>query len=414
VLRLFPESVARARSHATRFPRPYWFLLAGEAVQSIGFGIAVPYMTLYLTGPVGITATQTGVMMLVWALVSLAGQPLGGVLADRIGRRPVMIGGLAGAGVSAAGLALVSTFSQVIVVTVAWGLFNSVFEPAAGAYVADVVEPGLRTEAFGLWRVMANAGFAVGPPVGALVIWLSSMRTAYLFTGVAILVFLVIAFRALPETRPEPGAGEPPARFREALRDRVLVVLALGTAVATFTYAYFEEALPVFLHEERGLAVVTWGLVLGINPILVTIFQYPIARWAARRSSRLVLAAGAVLQGAALLLLLPFTSIAALVVAVVVLAAGEMLIAPVSSAVAAEIAPERLRGSYQGVINLAWEGAWGPAALMGLWLVGRGQGEVFLALALPIGGLAALLYLMLPGGRLQREPAMVAVEPMRP
>jgi MFS family permease len=414
VIRFFPESVARARSHAARFPRPYWFLLAGEAVQSLGFGIAVPYMTLYLTGPVGITATQTGVMMLIWALVSLAGQPLGGVLADRIGRRPVMIGGLAGAGVSAAGLAFVSSFSQVIVVTVAWGLFNSVFEPAAGAYVADVVEPGLRTEAFGLWRVMANAGFAVGPPVGALVIWLSSMRTAYLLTGVAILVFLVIAFRALPETRPEPGAGEPPARFREALRDRVLVVLALGTAVATFTYAYFEEALPVFLHEERGLAVVTWGLVLGINPILVTVFQYPIARWAARRSSRMVLAAGAVLQGAALLLLLPFTSIGALVVAVVVLAAGEMLIAPVSSAVAAEIAPERLRGSYQGVINLAWEGAWGPAALIGLWLVGRGQGEIFLALALPIGGFAALLYLMLPGGRLQREPVVAAIEPVRP
>jgi MFS family permease len=414
VPRLFPESVARARSHAARFPRPYWFLLAGEAVQSIGFGIAVPYMTLYLTGPVGITATQTGVMMLIWALVSLAGQPLGGVLADRIGRRPVMIGGLAGAGVSAAGLAFVSSFSQVIVVTVAWGLFNSVFEPAAGAYVADVVEPGLRTEAFGLWRVMANAGFAVGPPVGALVIWLSSMRTAYLFTGVAILVFLVIAFRALPETRPDPEAGEPPARFREALRDRVLVVLALGTAVATFTYAYFEEALPVFLHEERGLAVVTWGLILGINPILVTIFQYPISRWAARRSSRLVLAFGALLQGAALLLLLPFTSLGALAVAVVVLAAGEMLIAPVSSAVAAEIAPARLRGSYQGVINLAWEGAWGPAALIGLWLVGRGQGEVFLALALPIGGLAALLYLLLPGGRLQREPAIVAVEPTRP
>jgi predicted MFS family arabinose efflux permease len=246
------------------------------------------------------------------------------------------------------------------------------------------------------------------------VIWLSSMRMAYLFTGVAILVFLVIAFRALPETRPDPEAGEPPARFREALRDRVLVVLALGTAVATFTYAYFEEALPVFLHEERGLAVVTWGLILGINPILVTIFQYPISRWAARRSSRLVLAFGALLQGAALLLLLPFTGVGALVVAVFVLAAGEMLIAPVSSAVAAEIAPTRLRGSYQGVINLAWEGAWGPAALVGLWLVGRGQGEVFLALALPIGGLAALLYLMLPGGRLQREPAIVAVEPTRP
>jgi MFS family permease len=414
VTRLFPESVARARSHAARFPRPYWFLLAGEAVQSVGFGIAVPYMTLYLTGPVGITASQTGVMMLVWTTVSLAGQPLGGVLADRLGRRPVMIGGLAGAGVSAAGLAVVSSFWQVIVVTVAWGTFNSIFEPAAGAYVADVVEPGLRTEAFGLWHVMANAGFAVGPPIGALVIWLTSMRTTYLLAGLAILGYLVIAFRSLPESRPETGAEESPARFREALRDRLLLILAIGTATATFSYAFFEEALPVFLHEERGLAVVTWGLILGINPILVTLLQYPISRWAARRSSRGVLAVGAVLQGTALAVLLPFTSIGALAVAVVILTAGEMLIAPVSSAVSAELAPARLRGSYQGVINLAWEGAWGPTALVGLWLVGRGQGEVFLTLALPVGVFAALLFFLLPSGRLQREPTIVSVEPMHP
>jgi MFS family permease len=388
-------------------------MLAGEAVQSLGFGIAVPYMTLYLTGPVGITAMQTGVMMLVWTTVSLAGQPLGGVLADRIGRRPIMLGGLAGAGVSAAGLAFVTSFWQVIVVTVAWGTFNSIFEPAAGAYVADVVEPGLRTEAYGLWHVMANAGFAVGPPVGALVIWLTSMRTTYLLAGLAILGYLVIAFKALPESRPEHLDEESPARFREALRDRLLLILAIGTAAATFSFAFFEEALPVFLHEERGLAVITWGLVLGINPILVTLFQYPISRWAARRSSRSVLAAGAVLQGSALALLLPFSSIGALLVAVVVLTSGEMLIAPVSSAVSAELAPERLRGSYQGVINLAWEGAWGPTALIGLWLVGRGQGEILLALALPVGISAALLFFLLPRGKLQREPGMVSVEPMR-
>jgi hypothetical protein len=53
VIRLFPESVARARSHAARFPRPYWFLLAGEAVQSVGFGIAVPYFRSTSPGPSG-------------------------------------------------------------------------------------------------------------------------------------------------------------------------------------------------------------------------------------------------------------------------------------------------------------------------------------------------------------------------
>ena len=139
----------------------------------------------------------------------------------------------------------------------------------------------------------------------------------------------------------------------------------------------------------------------------MTIFQYPISRWASRRSSRGVLAAGAVLQGTALAILLPFESIGALLVAVVVLTAGEMLIAPVASAVSAELAPERLRGSYQGVINLAWEGAWGPTALIGLWLVGRGEGEIFLALALPVGIFAALLFFLLPPGSCNASRAPV-------
>jgi MFS family permease len=412
--RFFPQSVARARSHAERFPRGFWILLAGEGVQSVGFGVAVPYFALYLTQTVGITAAQTGLATLVWALVSLAAQPLGGLLADRIGRRPVMLVGLGGAGLSAAGFSLATGFWDVVALTVAWGLFNNVFEPAAAAYVTDVTEPGLRTEAFGLWRVVANGGFAIGPPLGALIIWLSSLRIAYVVAGVAILAYLTIAWRGLRESRPELSEDEPPPRFREALRDRLLVVLATGTAMATLTYAFFEDALPVFLHEERGLGIVAWGLLLGINPLLVTVLQYPISRWAGRRSSRATLALGAVIQGAALTLLVPFEAIGVLIVAVVVLTFGEMLIAPVSAAVAAEIAPERLRGSYQGVINLAWEGAWGPSALVGLWLVGRGQGELFLALALPLGGLAALLFLALPGGRLQREPALASAEPVRP
>jgi MFS family permease len=414
VIRLFPESAARVRSLAERFPRAFWVLLAGEGVQSLGFGIAVPFIALYLTNTVGISPAQTGVSVAAWSLTGVLGQPLGGLLSDRLGRRPVMLVGLAGAGITSVAYGLVGTFWQVIAVTVAWALFNTVFRPAAAAYLADVVEPGLRTEGFSLLRIVQNGFFAAGPPLGALVIWLVSLRATYLLAGMAILAYCAIAWTALAESRPRGREGEPPARMREALRDRVLVLLALGTGTAMLAYAFFDDALPVFMHEERGLGIVTWGLVFGINPILVMLAQYPIGRWAARRSGRAVLALGALLQGAALAILLPSGHLAVLVAAVVVLTAGEMLISPVSAALAADLAPVRLRGSYQGVLNLAAEGAWGPSALLGLWLVGRGQGEIFLALALPLGALAAAAYLALPGGRLKQEPVLASADPVRP
>jgi dipeptide/tripeptide permease len=143
--------------------------------------------------------------------------------------------------------------------------------------------------------------------------------------------------------------------------------------------------------------VATWGLVFGINPIVVTLFQYPVARRAARRSPRAVLALGALLQGLALLLLLPFSPLPWLVVSVLVLVVGEMLVSPIESAMAARLAPPHLRGSYQGVLGFAFAGAFGPAAFTGIALAGSGHGEVFLAYALPLSALAAVCFLALPG-----------------
>jgi MFS family permease len=412
--RLFPGSVTRARAHSQRYPRSFWILLAGEGIASLGFGLVVPYFALYLTGTLGLSPAQAGVLVAVWAVVAIPAQPLGGVLADRVGRRPVMLVGLAGGGLAALGLGVADGLGTVAALTAVWALTNGIFEPAVGAYIADVAPSELRTEAYGVQRVVSNAFFALGPPLGALLIWLASLRATFVVAGLAILAYLVVVWRALPESKPEAIAHEPPARFREALRDRLLVLLVFGAAGAALTYAFYEDALPVFLRDERGIAPATWGLLFGVNPVLVALLQYPIAHWAARRSSRLVLAAGAVLQGAALAVMLPLTGLGGVALAVLLLVFGEMLVAPVSSALAAELAPERLRGTYQGALNLAWEGAWGPAAFVGLWLVGRGQGEILLILGLPLGVVAAVAFLKLPGGRLQREPALASVDPVRP
>jgi MFS family permease len=371
-------------------------LISGEAVQSLGVGLFLPYVTIYMVKTIGASHEVTGVILALWSLTALAGNPLGGVLADRLGRRPVIIAGLAGAAVCSIGFGVASSVWLVAALIVLWSLFESIFNPAAAAFVADVVAPEKRVEAFGIWRLAGNGAIAFGPPLGALVIWLSSIRVTFVLAGVAYLAYLAIAWRALPETRPSRDEEEEPPRFRAALRDTVLLRLAVGAGIAAFVYAWYEDVIGLFLNESRGVAVATWGLLFGINPILVVLLQLPIARWAARRSGRLVLAAGSLLQGLGLAVILPFEGIAVLVVAVLVFTVGEMLIAPVSSALASNLAPAHLRGSYQGVMNLAWAATGGPALVIGLWLVGHGHGELLLGLAFPLGLLGSLAFLALP------------------
>jgi MFS family permease len=151
--------------------------------------------------------------------------------------------------------------------------------------------------------------------------------------------------------------------------------------------------------------------VFAINPILIGLVQYPIARWAGRRSARAMLALGMLLQGGALTLLWPTSAVAVLVLAVVILSVGEMILSPIASALAAAIAPPRLRGTYEGIVDLAFAVAWAPATLVGFWLVGRGQGWLMLALALPIAAVGTLCFLPLSDRPVRTEDVLpVSIE----
>jgi len=385
-------------------------LLAGDGVSHLGYGIFAPYVALYLTGPIGASNTATGLVLAAWGLVGLLTAPFGGLLSDRLGRRPLILGGLAGSAFCAFGFFLASSVWVLLLLVPLWGLCFSMMRPAMRAYLVDVVDPELRVEAFGIDRLVANATFALGPPLGALVITVASLRDTFLVTGVAELSFLAIAVLWLPESHPAATrAEEPPPRLTEALHDRLLLLLALGTALAWFLFALYDEVFGVFLHQDRGLAISTWGLLFTINPVLVVLTQYPAARWASGRSPRFVLSLGALLNGLAVFLLLPFTGIAIVVVSIVLLTAGEILLAPVSSALAATLAPERLRGSYQSILDCGYSAASMPAVALGLFLVGRGDFEWLLGAAPLVALAAAMCFSALPGKGTDVQPVVEAV-----
>jgi MFS family permease len=409
-VRFLPAAVARARSHADRFPRPLRAILAGQAAFGVGGGVVVPYIAIYLTEELGASGAQAGGIMAAAGMVGLIGSPVGGVLADRIGRRPVMLIALAGNGALFVAVASVQNLLAIALIVPVWGIVGDLLGPAVSAAIADLVEEDeLRIEAYALQRIVTNLAFAVGPPLGALIALVSSLRFTFAVAGLMSLIYFVIVWFRVPETKPVHAEHhEERSRLRAALRDRKLVALAIGSALAMFVYIQYNDALGLFLVKERGYEAATWGLVFTINPIVVTVFQYPIARWAGRRSARGVLAAGALLQGLAMAMLLPFSPIGWLAAAVLVMVVGEMLMAPVSSALAATLAPAHLRGSYQGVLNFAFAGAFGPAVFSGVALVGAGHGELMLAWALPLSAVAALCFLPLPRRRIPVEEAELA------
>lgn len=382
---------ARLREHVGIYPRSFWALVAGNAFASLGGGVLVPYWALYLTTSLHLSGAHAGGLLALAGLMGVVGAPLGGALADRVGRRRTLVAGLAGSVVWFALYGSITSPAWLVVLTL-FGVTGDVWAAASNTAVADVLEPELRAGGYGLLRQAGMAAFALGPPLGSLLVVALSLRWIFWVHALTGLVFLVLVVLFVPETRPALEEGAEPPRLRHALRDRRLLLLTLGTTLAVLVYVQFDSVLGVFLHRDRGYALATWGLVFGVSPVLIGLAQYPVARWSGRRSPRAILAAGVLLEGIALAVLWPTSVLPVLVAAVVLVSVGEMLVQPVATTRAVDLAPPHLRGAYDAVGAFAFAVAWPAGVLSGLALVGAGHGELMLALALPVSAAAALAF----------------------
>ncbi|MGH9200642.1 MAG: MFS transporter, partial [Vicinamibacterales bacterium] len=181
-------------------PRPFWVLFAGTLVNRVG-GFVLIFLAIYLTEVQSLTPTQAGAVLSAYGLGAIAGGPIGGALSDRIGRRPTLVVSLIAGGVSMLVLGLVARTVTMTLAAVATGLLYEMYRPVVAATVADVVRPDDRPRAFGLIHWAVNLGASVAPLLGG-VIAASSYRALFAADAATTVLFGIILWVALPETRP--------------------------------------------------------------------------------------------------------------------------------------------------------------------------------------------------------------------
>lgn len=347
------------------FPRVVLVLAAGDLLASFGFSLFFPFLTIYLVQSLGASAAEAGLVIAAYSLFSVVSGMAGGWLADRVGRRPVLIGSVSMTAVLVASMALVGEAWHVGLVMVLLGCVDPAFLPAARAAVADSVEEAGRPRAFALLGVVNAIGWIAGPVIGA---GLSSFGYPLLFgiSGILVGSYTVVAVRWLPETRPArptspeewPDAGSAAANGIEprdpgaAARRRVFVAfLPLLGVTHALTFLWI-TTLPIFAATTLRLATPVWGVLFGINGLLIVLFQMRISATAERHAKPALMAMATLLYAAGLglvVLLEPATAVAGLAATITLVTAGEMLLMPVVPAFIAELSPVERRGTYQGI-----------------------------------------------------------------
>ncbi len=183
--------------------RPFVVLWLATLLFYLGFQMLLPVMPLY-AARLGAREADVGFIIGAFAFAAMVVRPLAGDLADRIGRRPLVLLGTAIFALSPLGYLAVGTIPGLLLMRVFHGTGMGFGPTAATVIATDLTAPERRGAAMGAYGLASAVALAVGPYVGGELVRGAGFPATFLVATVIELAALALAWR-LPETRPITG-----------------------------------------------------------------------------------------------------------------------------------------------------------------------------------------------------------------
>ena len=350
----------RVKETYNEFPRTFWTLVGASFIDRLGGTMIFPFFALYVTQKFNVGMTQAGVLLAIFSVAGLVGSMVGGALTDKFGRRGMVLFGLVFSALSSVSMGLVNELSHFYLLAIVVGSLSNIAGPAHQAMVADILPEEKRTEGFGMLRVAANLAWIFGPMIGGLVAGKSYLML-FILDAITSLIVAFIVFRSIPETKPQEPETEHKKTlaqtfvgYRVVLVDRLYLAYLLVSMLMLIAYQQMYHTLSVYLRDSHGIPERGYGALLSIDAALVVLLQFWVTRRIQDRPPMVMMAVGTALYMVGLAMFGFVSAYWLFIVAILLLTFGEMVVMPISQALAARFAPEDMRGRYMAFYSLAW------------------------------------------------------------
>jgi MFS family permease len=384
------------------YPRLFWIIVGTMFIDSLGSTLLFPFFALYITQKFGVGMTQAGILLGMSSLFGLIGSILGGALADRFGRRKLILFGLVFSALSSLLFGLAWDIRMMYGLVVIVGLLSRIATPAQDAMMADILPESKRQEGFGITRVAYNYAWIIGTALGGLIAARSFMAL-FVLDAVLSLGVAAILFRFLPETKPAPRADSKEKEsllktvkgYRVVLRDLGYVVFTLAGMMVLVVYQQQYSSMAVYLKDVHNISPRMYGIMLSVAGIEVVLFQLWISRQTRKYPPFLMMVLGSLFFMAGFGMIGFVQQTGFFLVAVITITVGEMIMFPTNKALAVNFSPQDMRGRYMAIYDLGWTipATVGPAAA-GLILDNFNPNLLWVVGGLLCGLAAVAFYLM--------------------
>jgi MFS family permease len=361
--------ITGSMKYIRQFNKELWVLSFGWFVSALGFGISIPFISIYFHSRLGLTITQIGLFFGFMAVVRSVFQAIGGEISDHIDRRHILIFSQLFRAVAFILLAIAIYqqwgFLAISIFLLINSIFGAVFQPTANALVSDILPAAKRLDGYALTRSAGNLGWAFGPAIGG---FLAGYNYGLLFiissaiTFLSCLIFWI--FLKIPQTAIAPDKFQ----FRDIFAIKADPYLARHCFLAFLLYLVVSQLIApfsVYAVEMVHITEYQLGLLYTLNGITVVALQMPVTGLLSKHRLSIQLALGAFFYAIGYGMMGFGSKFEHFVVIILIVTLGEILMSPPALALTSKLAPAGRMGRYMGIFGFFITSGWSLGPLYG-------------------------------------------------
>jgi MFS family permease len=267
--------------------KPFLAVTAAAAAFFVYVGILVPIIPTFIDDELGAGEIGVGLSLASFAAAAICVRPVIGRLVERVGRRPVMIGGALLAGVAGMSGVFVHELWQLLVLRGVAGIGEAALFVGAATLIADLAPPARRAEAASYFSVAVFGGLGVGPIIGDAVLGDDRYARAFVVAGgfawLAALLALAVPRHLAPQVTAAPATDLPTRRGFERIMHPAAVGPGLVLACGIAGFAVFTAFLP---EHARDVGLGGSGSLFAAYSVVCLALRFAGARWLERLGAR--------------------------------------------------------------------------------------------------------------------------------
>ncbi len=347
-------------------------MIIGLMIATAGGSMIWPFLVIYASGKLDLPLSTVVTLISINAGTGLVSSFIAGSLADKVGRKVVMVFSLIINGLAYLMLMRAETYPHFVGLMILVGMSNPLYQVGADAMLADIIPSEKRTEAFAINRITHNAAFALGPAIGGFLAT-RSYDLAFYGAGAGYLIYGLLLFFLARETLDKSTANtnvqvQQTDGYARVFQDKGFLTFVLTISIGLIAPFMLWILMPVYSKTNFGLLESLYGWIPTTNGLMCVFVQYPVTSITRRYRTLPVLSIGMLIYALGAGSVALMSSFWGFWLSMVILTFGELTLVPTASKYVADLAPTDLRGRYMSIHWLGWGLARTLAPIMGGFL----------------------------------------------